>query len=473
MWSELMSLLESPDPSTTGGQRLEQAFRDQHNGKKYKALRPLQGWSQLLQLDEKKLKTVAELYNPRRFQGPAQQAGMFPGEAFDLALGHDVLQQQVRGYILNYFKTVKPGLTIISAPCTLFSSLQNLNQHRWRERSDYQAHAKRLSQARLLLRFATQVVAIISQYGGTYVFEHPLGSKAWLEKELQNLFRKEDTLLVRSDQCRFGLRSATGGLHMKPTGWLTNSEEIRVALDKQCTRDHTHEQVIGSTVGGSRARRAQEYPPRLVQAIIGGYRKQLAKMDLQLHFFDLENVKQDLDKDQCYLLAAQMEHEIAEKEQSAEIRVDALEDQEADEEETEASDERYKYLPRERAFSLKTLIRRAHEGLGHCGNERLARILKNARASPQAIQVAKDYHCPLCEQQKKVQPARAAAPPRELTTNSIVGVDSIYLPGWDGRQKLALNVVCWATRFQMIIPLHNHTPSLVVSFHGPARADLQ
>ena len=226
MWTELMSLIESADSISAGRQKLEQAIRSQRNdnpGEK----RPLRGFSQLLQLDEKKLKTVAELYNPRRFQEQVKKAGMFPGEAFDLALGHDALQPEVRNYIQNYFRVLKPGLTIISAPCTMFSMLQNLNQHRWKDRDDFQQYAKQLGQARLLLRFAVQVVEIIVAYGGTYVFEHPLGSKAWLEKELQKIIRRDDTLMVRSDQCRFGLTSASGGLHMKPTGWLTNSEEIR------------------------------------------------------------------------------------------------------------------------------------------------------------------------------------------------------------------------------------------------------
>ena len=181
-------------------------------------------------------------------------------------------------------------------------------------------------------------------------------------------------------------------------------------------------------------------------------------MDLQLHFFDVEDAKRDLDRDVSYLNAAIGEQNEAERERAGGQRPDHWMTWHV-EDDPESEEEKYKYLPRERPFSLPTLIKRAHEGLGHCGNDRLARILKNAKASPEAIKLAKEYHCPLCEQQKKVQPSRAAAPCRELTTNSIVGVDSIYLPGWDGRQKLALNVVCWATRFQMIIPLQNHTPS--------------
>lgn len=150
--------------------------------------------------------------------------------------------------------------------------------------------------------------------------------------------------------------------------------------------------------------------------------------------------------------AAQEEHQEG---SSDPWQVYATEDQEEVEEDTTTR----KFLPRERPFSLPSLIRRAHEGLGHIGNDRLARILRGARASPEAIKLAKSYSCSLCSQHQKVQPARAAAPPRELTVNHTVGVDTVYLPGWGGKQKLALNIVCWATRFQMVIPLQNHTPA--------------
>ena len=78
------------------------------------------------------------------------------------------------------------------------------------------------------------------------------------------------------------------------------------------------------------------------------------------------------------------------------------------------------------------MIKRAHDGLGHPGNENLARILANAKASEEAIRVAKEYKCSICMQRQKVSLAKAAAPPRELQINSIIGVDTVYLQGWDG-----------------------------------------
>jgi hypothetical protein len=126
-------------------------------------------------------------------------------------------------------------------------------------------------------------------------------------------------------------------------------------------------------------------------------------------------------------------------------------------------------LPLEKSMSLENLVRRAHCGLGHIGNERLASILRHAKARPEAIQIAKKLVCSVCLQHKRVDGARKGAPPRNLAPNQIVGVDTVWLPGYhqSGKLKMALNCVCWSTRFQLMIPLSDHTP------HGTRKAFYQ
>ena len=135
----------------------------------------------------------------------------------------------------------------------------------------------------------------------------------------------------------------------------------------------------------------------------------------------------------------------------------ALDPNEAPEDE-DTAEELHRHLPRERPFSVAALVRRAHEGLGHPGNERLARILKDAKASTEAINLAKNLTCSVCEKHAATRPARRAAPPKQLHVNQIVGVDTIYLPDHGGKRRMALNIVDWASRFQMMIPLAGHTP---------------
>lgn len=88
----------------------------------------------------------------------------------------------------------------------------------------------------------------------------------------------------------------------------------------------------------------------------------------------------------------------------------------------EKADEGKAFLPRERPFSTEQLVRRAYEGLGHPGNERLARILQTANASKKVIDYAKNLVCATCQQHELARPPRAAAPPKELPPNHTVGV---------------------------------------------------
>ena len=72
-------------------------------------------------------KAVVEIFNPHRFAPHCNRSGLLAAAAFDLELGHELLQPKVREQVKNYIKEVRPGLVILSPPCTLFSVMQNTN----------------------------------------------------------------------------------------------------------------------------------------------------------------------------------------------------------------------------------------------------------------------------------------------------------------------------------------------------------
>ena len=109
-------------------------------------------------------------------------------------------------------------------------------------------------------------------------------------------------------------------------------------------------------------------------------------------------------------------------------------------------------------LSLPALVKRAHEGLGHPGQERFIRILKSSKASAQVLDIARNLKCSVCEKFKKPKPSRAGAPPKEVGLNKVVGVDSIQMrTGFSQKNKYCLNICDYASHFQMVIPLHDHT----------------
>ena len=52
---------------------------------------------------------------------------------------------------------------------------------------------------------------------------------------------------------------------------------VAKALDRQCDHTHEHQPVFGSGPGGSRARRAREYPGQLVRTILKAYEASLGQ----------------------------------------------------------------------------------------------------------------------------------------------------------------------------------------------------
>ena len=371
VWSEVMSLLaqSSEKSEQTGLAKLASCCGVQSCSvpKDRKQFNCLAG---VLDKDVKQAKVVAEVFNPGRFIKDSPKHRLIPGQAFDLELGNDLLKLGARREVRRYVQDVKPGLVVISPPCTMFSIMQNMNHKRNRKRG--QAHARfvfqKLCEAKVLLRFGEEIAETVMSYGGIFVFEHPLTSKAWEEPELQRLMLKDNVFLARGDQCCFGLRALNGKFYKKPTGWCTNSEMISEALGQTCNGSHEHELILGSDAGGSRSRQAQRYPQALIDTILKAYRKQLSKMNLAVRFFDSQLLAREQQVYYNFLTEMQYQPEY----DNIEPEILAVEREERGDNIPEEGDnidedeeQIYKRLPREKPFSLKQLVRRAHEGLGH------------------------------------------------------------------------------------------------------------
>ena len=429
---------------------------------------------------------VSEIFNPNRFQKESIKQKFDHGRAFDITLGTNLLKSQDRQDVRHYVTTNKPGLVVVSPPCTLYTALQNLNQKHLNSPEKIQAYLKRVAESQVLMRFAIEICRLVASYGGTFLFEQPQTSRAWKEPFVEKLTKELQNFVVTCDQCMFNLRSAEGFLHKKPTSWLTNNEHVASVLRVRCDQGHDHLPVLGAGQGGSRARLAQEYPEPLVKAILRGYRKSIPDaLPKDIRFLTSEDylkegqnvmatVQRTLDFNDTYCfenLAVSVEPEaLVENEVFANdealtddvVPVDA-EDREnviAEPAEHVPEEEEYQRLPRETSMTVEQLVKRAHNGLGHPGNDRLVRILKDAKASDEAIRCARTLSCPICQKHQAVRPCRSAAPPKELQFNEVVGVDTLWLQGLSptSRGKMALNIVDWSTRFQLVLPLRDHTP---------------
>ena len=223
---------------------------------------------------------------------------------------------------------------------------------------------------------------------------------------MQKLIQHPGVHLAACDQCMYGLKALSGLFHRKPTGFLSNNVKVTDQLGRRCDGQHRHEPILGRNAGGSRSKQAQHYPEPLVEAILKGYQLSVGQ-PLNIQWTEIPELHRDRKRSHYFLqeinsiaisndipdkFATQI---VATEDVSAEIEAPA---EDITLKNPEESEELHRYLPREKPFSLAQLVRRAHEGLGHPGNERLARILKDAKASPEAVALAKKLTCSVCEQ---------------------------------------------------------------------------
>ena len=115
-------------------------------------------------------------------------------------------------------------------------------------------------------------------------------------------------------------------------------------------------------------------------------------------------------------------------------------------------------LPGARVVTLERLVRRAHEGLGHPETNRFVRILKASGAKPEVLECAKRLKCSVCHQFQTPATKRNSAPPREnLHFNQLIGVDTIHLRDHHHRTVPALNMIDYASHFQLVVPMGSST----------------
>ena len=143
-------------------------------------------------------------------------------------------------------------------------------------------------------------------------------------------------------------------------------------------------------------------------------------------------------------------------------------------EESQAVEQLEQLAPDQRR-TLRNEVAKAHRGMRHPNHDRFLRILRLGGASLATIGIAKTFECSQCKEDTRPKPWRRAAPPRELEFNQVVGVDTVTIKHHDVSIK-CLNIVCWGTRYQMIIPLSGLTAAHVrsayrnwVKLFGPPR----
>ena len=102
-------------------------------------------------------------------------------------------------------------------------------------------------------------------------------------------------------------------------------------------------------------------------------------------------------------------------------------------------------------------ISKIHENMGHPSNRTLVRVLLLGGAKRRFILAAARHRCGACEAQKRPAGPIVSRSPTSFVFNDVVGLDLFFLNTYEKHTLPAMNIVCWGTGLQRVIPLRDQS----------------
>ena len=188
------------------------------------------------------------------------------GEAWDLSLKS--VQERVRKMV----RQDKPLFLIGSPPCTAFSTLQNLSEHK----RDPKVVAAEREAAEQHLKFCMSLYMLQVKEGRCFIHEHPAYATSWAVKEVVQLLAEERVDVAEVDMCCYGMvakdQDGREGPAKKRTKIMSNSVEVLKRIAIRCPNNDPsstirHEHV---PLESGRAKKCQVYPREFCARVVEG-----------------------------------------------------------------------------------------------------------------------------------------------------------------------------------------------------------
>ena len=321
---------------------------------------------------------------------------------FSLLDGWDFQDPKARKRFLRKLREEEPDSVLLSPPCRLWSSLQELTAAKG---EDFQERLKKWREEDhdTVLTFCAVVYEEQRRNGRDATLEHPWGSRAWKTKAFCKM-KGHDTYV---DQCQYKLKlpDDEGVLRpvRKPTCFRTTGTTIRDRLWATCSKGHQHTPLEGSIPGvGPRSKMAENYPPMLASTIAEALVAQYNAWD------DVNAAEEEDEVDGRGLSPVQDE--------DGERVIDIPEH-------VQKNRELRRQVGR-RAFEY---VQRLHKNLGHVTPEVLAKMLGEVLATEDVIKAAKEYICPVCYARKKPAQVPPASALKATEFNQRIQVDTHWI----------------------------------------------
>ena len=311
----------------------------------------------------------------------ASDYGLPISEPIDIRTGRNInlLTKAGRDEVERIIGEDDPYAITCAPVCTMWSSWTNMCtgstcEDILREREEWRPVIK------WIFKIAKQRLAL----GRQFLMEHPWGSAVWNLPEAHDILTKppmdqgtmEYLEAVRADLCQYGLKDAVTGLpHMKPTGFLAATKNLKRRLLLRCPRLHQHQPLEG----GSRCRAAQQWTSELCHQIALGIIESVddlytrtafsAEADLNIDaLFDAIHSYEDEDQSmgQKYLERKEQEQQEVLVEEAPPLPCEELEAKKLMERR-----ERWRRLP----HGQRVALRRLHHMTGHSSPSAMQRLL--------------------------------------------------------------------------------------------------
>ena len=171
---------------------------------------------------------IVELYSPPRVVEAARARGLRASLSIDLVTGYDLRLAADKDRVREEIRKRKPRLLVTSPPCTKFSTMQHL-------RTNWDNWEEEIAEATDHVDFSMEMLGEQLDRGAHGLHEHPRTAKSWDLPSVRNYVNNDQVILVKGDQCRFGLKVGHDDkLNKKSTLFATTCDQIATNLQKLC-----------------------------------------------------------------------------------------------------------------------------------------------------------------------------------------------------------------------------------------------
>ena len=109
------------------------------------------------------------------------------------------------------------------------------------------------------------------------------------------------------------------------------------------------------------------------------------------------------------------------------------------------------------SLQTRRQISRIHEDMGHPSNRTLVRVLCLGGAKRRFILAAAKHSCGACEAQNRPAGPIVRRSPNSFVFNDVVLFDLFFLNTYENHTLPAMNIVCWGTGLQHVVPLREES----------------